>query len=55
MLARAPAAEAAPKEQSATRFAKEQLKAIIERINAAGWQERGRQTLKKILGFDWPW
>lgn len=27
----------------------------VERIKAAGWQERGRQTLKKFLGFDWPW
>jgi uncharacterized protein (UPF0335 family) len=32
MLARAPAADAAPKDEPATRFAKEQLKAIIERI-----------------------
>jgi uncharacterized protein (UPF0335 family) len=32
MLARAPAAEAAPKDEPATRFAKDQLKAIIERI-----------------------
>jgi uncharacterized protein (UPF0335 family) len=32
MLARAPAAEAAPKEEPATKFAKDQLKAIIERI-----------------------
>jgi len=27
----------------------------IERIKSAGWQERGRQSLKKFLGFDWPW
>jgi uncharacterized protein (UPF0335 family) len=32
MLARAPAADAATKEEPATRFAKDQLKAIIERI-----------------------
>ncbi len=27
----------------------------VERIKVAGWQERGRQTLTKLLGFDWPW
>jgi hypothetical protein len=27
----------------------------IERIERSGWQQRGRLTLKKLLGFDWPW
>lgn len=27
----------------------------VERVHAAGWQERGRQGLKTLLGFDWPW
>ena len=27
----------------------------IERMRVAGWQERGRQSLKDLLGFDWPW
>lgn len=27
----------------------------VERVKVAGWQERGRQNLKKLLGFDWPW
>ena len=27
----------------------------ILRIEKSGWQQRGRQTLKKFLGFDWPW
>lgn len=27
----------------------------VERIKIAGWQERGRQTLTKLLGFEWPW
>jgi len=27
----------------------------VKKIEVAGWQERGRQTLKKVLGFDWPW
>ena len=28
---------------------------LVERIKVSGWQERGKQTLKKALGFDWPW
>jgi hypothetical protein len=27
----------------------------VERMKVAGWQERGKQALKKTLGFDWPW
>ena len=27
----------------------------VKKIEVAGWQERGRQTLKRFLGFDWPW
>jgi hypothetical protein len=27
----------------------------IERIERTGWVQRGRQTLKKMMGFDWPW
>jgi len=27
----------------------------VERVKVAGWQERGRQKLKTILGFEWPW
>jgi hypothetical protein len=27
----------------------------IEKITRAGWAQRGRSTLKKLLGFDWPW
>lgn len=25
------------------------------RVEKSGWQQRGRQTLKTFLGFDWPW
>lgn len=27
----------------------------VQRIEQSGWQQRGRSTLKKFLGFDWPW
>ena len=27
----------------------------IQRIEKSGWQQRGRSTLKNLLGFDWPW
>jgi uncharacterized protein (UPF0335 family) len=42
MLARAPAAEAATKEEPATRFAKDQLRSIIERIERL---DEDRQTI----------
>lgn len=28
---------------------------LISRISETGWQQRGRMSLKKILGFDFPW
>ena len=27
----------------------------VLRIEKSGWQQRGRSTLNKFLGFDWPW
>lgn len=27
----------------------------LERVMKAGWQERGRGALRKLLGFEWPW
>lgn len=27
----------------------------IERMTSYGWQQRGREAVKNILGFDWPW
>lgn len=26
----------------------------VERIHKSGWHQRGRQAVKKILGFEWP-
>lgn len=27
----------------------------IERMKRSGWMQRGRDGLKKLLGFEWPW
>lgn len=27
----------------------------IARVEKSGWQQRGRSTLKNMLGFEWPW
>ena len=27
---------------------------LVERIHKSGWHERGKQAVKKVLGFEWP-
>jgi len=28
---------------------------LVERMKVSGWHERGKQTLKSVLGYEWPW
>lgn len=28
---------------------------MVDQMKDAGWQQRGRAALKKLIGFNWPW